>query len=172
MSPASVKILPGFASHTIGNETYGSDWALHVRLPGDTNSARYEVSILTQGGEAASAHGMLAKWNWESDPNALLYLDKSEIIDNKIVEGQISVEEAERIRDVLTAVQRREQEVININDESVPDFRKDPIISFLQPRIVIAAQNVREDRTVRVWDIDEKLREEREGREEPPPPVS
>src|SRR5260221_3795583 len=183
MNATIVKILPGFASTTIGKASYSSQWAIYIKglpdgvnstiyEPGDLNSTRYDVSILTEGGDADTADGMLAKWAWGEDPNALLYLTKSEIIDGKSIEGRISVQDAEKIRDILTAVRKREQEVININGKRVPDFIRNPIVSFLYPRIVIAAQNVQDDRTIRVWDIDEILRAEREGREEPPTPLS
>ncbi len=164
MLNADVKICPGFAQTTIKGQNYVSEWTVHVQLPNDT---RYAVSVLTRGeGDTLSGLNALDYWR-NGDPNTLLEMWKSGTVDGEWQEGKLSVEDARKIKKVLGNVKEGNQPVTNQFDRDVPTEYRDLVVNFLEPRIVIGAGMLDEYCTVRLGDIDDKLREEREGREGP-----
>ncbi len=169
MNDASVKITGGAASTTLDGGFYVSDWAMDVKFPGDENF--YTASVLNLG-EAGTSAGETDRFlAWSLDPDTLLSLRKEGEVDGKWKEEPLPVEDAVKLRGVLQAVIEGRQPVVNNLGLPFPAARRDEIVTFLEPRIVVGAQNLRENGTVRVGDIDAKLDEGREGREEPPMPL-
>lgn len=170
MDNVSVKLTPGFAQTTIKEQPYVSDWAMDFRLP--HSDTMYEVSVLTRG-RGDSLGGLYALNYWrEGDPNTLLLMRKSGTVKGEWQEGPISREDAQTIKILLGDIKDDKQRVLDNYRKDLPKDFRDSVVDFLEPRIVIGAEMLDEYGTARLGDIDNKLREEREGREEPPMPLT
>jgi hypothetical protein len=149
----------GTAAFTRNGENYVPACHMTILTPQETY---YNLWIMPKG-MAGTLAGEMSHDNW-NQRDTLLWLNKEEDVDGKNMKKPIAPEEAKDIKTIFKDIKEGRQVVYEelIGEKLEKKEFIDKVVSFLEPRIEVAAENVDDKGLVELRVVDNELGEKRD----------